>query len=353
MRSQSGVAGARAVRRWIVTVTFAAPGFSAGADGTEIQPAPLKEKALPRNPGEIAAVTAVQRAVVAADRVVGHRAAGRLVHVPDRDWARGRRGRRRGRRRHGGRRGGGWRGDLQREAEAHAAPGEPPGPRAGGERQRDGDVDDEPPAPVHRDDARGAGPRQPQPPARPVAEAAQAQRRARQERRRRRAQAPPAGGELDALGRAGRGEEPADDARPAAARDDRDPSPAGARHGQPGLVGAGRRRAQRTSPVAGQADPDAARRREPGAVEHDQAARRAGRRAEADLRGGGGRGWRERQDREACQHRGEGGANVHTLSTFAAPPSLRAPAAERRAAGGAERRRPRAALSPARAGGTR
>ncbi len=103
--------------------------------------------------------------------------------------------------------------------------------------------------------------------------------------------------------------------------------------------------------MAGQADPDPACRGEPGAVEDDHATGGAGRRAEADLRGGGGRGWRERQDREARQHRGEGGANVHNLTTFAAPPSLRGGrrGGGRRPCGAA----PGAALSPLRAAGTR
>src|SRR6478736_29420 len=50
IRSQSGVAGALVVLRWIVIVSVADPGFSAAADGTERNPR-VKPNAVPENPG--------------------------------------------------------------------------------------------------------------------------------------------------------------------------------------------------------------------------------------------------------------------------------------------------------------
>src|SRR3954453_10131090 len=51
MMSQSGVAGALVVLRWIVIVRSASPGLSAAADGTDTNPAPANPKAVPANPG--------------------------------------------------------------------------------------------------------------------------------------------------------------------------------------------------------------------------------------------------------------------------------------------------------------
>ena len=217
-----------------------APGFSAGADGTEIQPAPLKEKAVPRNPGAIPAVTVC---IVPSCPPMGSCAtvlpAGSSMCQTATGLRAGGNGRRGRGRRGGGGAGAGGAATCSAKPRSTPRPVSRPGHAPGVSESGTAMFDDEPPAAVHRHDPRGAGPRQPQAPARPVAEPVQLQRRARQERRRRRAQAPPAPGELDALGRAGRGEEPADDPRPAAVRDDRDPSAAGARHGDAGLVGAG------------------------------------------------------------------------------------------------------------------
>src|SRR3989442_11710152 len=52
MRSQSGVAGALVVLRWMVTVRVEVPGFRSLADGTETYELdPLKPNAVPRYPG--------------------------------------------------------------------------------------------------------------------------------------------------------------------------------------------------------------------------------------------------------------------------------------------------------------
>jgi hypothetical protein len=77
--------------------------------------------------------------------------------------------------------------------------------------------------------------------------------------------------------------------------------------------------------MTGEADPDPARR-EARAVQDDHPSSGAGGRTQPDLRRSGerGQGRSERQDREAREHRGEGGANVHNLTTLLAPSCLRA-----------------------------